>query len=137
MPIYDYGCSSCGHVVEVIHGINELGPRFCPNCGREGTMRKAFATPAVHFKGSGWAKKDRSSTSAPGRSRNAASSDGASTDGAPADASSADTSSGDTPSSGEASSAGSTARSSDAASGNVPAPAGKGERASARKNKGD
>lgn len=23
-------------------------------------MRKAFAPPAIHFKGSGWAKKDRS-----------------------------------------------------------------------------
>jgi hypothetical protein len=32
-------------------------------------MRKGFAAPAVHFKGSGWAKKDRSATSSPGRSR--------------------------------------------------------------------
>jgi putative FmdB family regulatory protein len=77
MPIYDYGCSACGHVVEVIHGINEVGPRFCPNCGKEGTMRKAFATPAVHFKGSGWAKKDRSATSSPGKSRSSSSADSA------------------------------------------------------------
>jgi putative FmdB family regulatory protein len=69
VPIYDYGCSACGHVVEVIHGINDAGPRFCPNCGTEGTMRKAFATPAVHFKGSGWAKKDRAATAAPGKAR--------------------------------------------------------------------
>jgi putative FmdB family regulatory protein len=75
MPIYDYGCSACGHVVEVIHGINEGGPKFCPNCGREGTMRKAFATPAVHFKGSGWAKKDRSATSTPGKSRTSSTAD--------------------------------------------------------------
>ena len=27
-------------------------------------MSKGFTTPAIHFKGSGWAKKDRSSTSA-------------------------------------------------------------------------
>lgn len=63
MPIYDYDCSSCRHRVEVIHGIHEAGPRFCPSCGAEGTMRKALATPAIHFKGSGWAKKDRASTS--------------------------------------------------------------------------
>ncbi len=62
MPIYDYSCTACRHLVEVIHGIHEVGPRFCPNCGAEGTMRKGFTTPAVHFKGSGWAKKDRSST---------------------------------------------------------------------------
>ena len=69
MPIYDYNCSACAHVVEVIHGIHESGPRFCPNCGAEGKMRKGFVTPAVHYKGSGWAKKDRSSTSSPGGSR--------------------------------------------------------------------
>ena len=85
MPIYDYGCSACGHVVEVIHGINEAGPRFCPACGKEGTMRKAFATPAVHFKGSGWAKKDRSATSSPGKSRTPATTEStSSTDGTPA-----------------------------------------------------
>lgn len=63
MPIYDYICSNCRHRLEVIHGIHEDGPRFCPACGAEGTMTKAMTTPAVHFKGSGWAKKDRSSTS--------------------------------------------------------------------------
>ena len=69
MPIYDYTCAACGHLAEVIHGMGEGGPRFCPNCGAEGTMRKGFAAPAVHFKGSGWAKKDRSATTSPGRSR--------------------------------------------------------------------
>lgn len=63
MPIYDYVCSSCRHRVEVIHGIHEAGPKYCPNCGAEGAMRKALVPPAIHFKGSGWAKKDRSSTS--------------------------------------------------------------------------
>lgn len=78
MPIYDYTCASCGHLTEVIHGIHEGGPRFCPSCGAEGTMRKGFAAPAVHFKGSGWAKKDRSATSTPGRSKTAKSGDDAS-----------------------------------------------------------
>jgi putative FmdB family regulatory protein len=63
MPLYDYHCSNCGQTTEVMHGIEAPGPRFCPACGAEGTLRKAFATPAVHFKGSGWAKKDRSSSS--------------------------------------------------------------------------
>ena len=69
MPIYDYTCAACGHLTEVIHGMREGGPRFCPSCGAEGTMRKGFAAPAVHFKGSGWAKKDRSASASPGRSR--------------------------------------------------------------------
>ncbi|MEW5989856.1 MAG: zinc ribbon domain-containing protein [Chloroflexota bacterium] len=75
MPIYDYTCARCGHLTEVIHGIHEGGPHFCPNCGAEGTMRKGFAAPAVHFKGSGWAKKDRSATSSPGRSKTSKSGD--------------------------------------------------------------
>jgi putative FmdB family regulatory protein len=61
VPIYDYVCASCKQLTEVIHGIDAPGPRFCPACGAEGTLRKALTTPAVHFKGSGWAKKDRSS----------------------------------------------------------------------------
>lgn len=69
MPIYDYTCARCGHLTEVIHGIHDGGPRFCPQCGTEGTMRKGFTAPAVHFKGSGWAKKDRSATASAGRSR--------------------------------------------------------------------
>ena len=63
MPIYDYVCSNCGHLTEVVHGINDPGPKFCPECGTEGTMTKAFAPPTIHFKGTGWAKKDRSSSS--------------------------------------------------------------------------
>ena len=63
MPIYDYSCGACGRVTEVIHGINDQGPRFCPNCGAEGTMRKALTAPTVVFKGSGWAKVDRRSSS--------------------------------------------------------------------------
>ena len=63
MPIYDYVCASCSTLTEVIHGIDAAGPRFCPACGAEGTMRKTIVTPAVHFKGSGWAKKDRASSS--------------------------------------------------------------------------
>ena len=56
MPIYDYECSNCGHVVEVVHGVHEAGPTACPNCG--GLLRKRLSTPAIHFRGTGWAKKD-------------------------------------------------------------------------------
>ena len=69
MPIYDYGCAACGAVTEVIHRIDDPIPRFCPACGAEGRLKKEFVAPTVHFKGSGWAKKDRSSTSAPSRAR--------------------------------------------------------------------
>ena len=56
VPTYDYRCTACGRQVEVVHGIHATGPATCEVCG--GAMRKALSTPAIHFKGSGWAKKD-------------------------------------------------------------------------------
>jgi putative FmdB family regulatory protein len=58
MPLYDYDCAACGRRFEVIHGVHADGPATCPLCGK-GPVRKAFAPPAIHFKGSGWAKKER------------------------------------------------------------------------------
>ena len=62
MPLYDYQCQNCGHVVEVMHGVNASGPQRCERCG--GPMRKLISTPAIVFKGSGWAKKDARSSPA-------------------------------------------------------------------------
>jgi putative FmdB family regulatory protein len=64
MPVYDYLCSACDHRADILHGINDPGPRYCPSCGAESTMRKQFAAPAIHFKGTGWAKKDRGGSGA-------------------------------------------------------------------------
>jgi predicted nucleic acid-binding Zn ribbon protein len=47
--------------VEVVHGIYDDGPTNCGSCG--GAMKKALSAPAIHFKGSGWAKKDAQSAS--------------------------------------------------------------------------
>jgi putative FmdB family regulatory protein len=65
MPLYDYICTN-GHITEVMHGVNDSGPAKCERCGAE--MRKLLSTPAIVFKGSGWAKKDRSSKPAPKKS---------------------------------------------------------------------
>jgi putative FmdB family regulatory protein len=62
MPTYDYRCTLCGREVEVSHAIGAPGPESCPACG--GPMKKALSTPAIHFKGSGWAKKDARSAAA-------------------------------------------------------------------------
>jgi len=78
VPIYDYVCRRCDHRTEVVHGIHGHGPTTCPSCGAEGTMGKAIVPPAIHFKGSGWAKKDRSATSTPGSSRRSKTDDAAS-----------------------------------------------------------
>jgi putative FmdB family regulatory protein len=64
VPLYDYDCAACGRRFEVIHGLNDAPPEQCPLCG-SGPIRKAFAAPAIHFKGSGWAKKERRAASKP------------------------------------------------------------------------
>ena len=77
MPTYDYICSNCGRTTEIVHAINGGPPAACPACGAVGTLRKAFNPPTIHFKGSGWAKKDRSGGhSKPVRSSDAASATG-------------------------------------------------------------
>ena len=56
MPIYEYRCVACGREIEVIHGIHAEGPTSCDVCGAP--MRKLMSTPAIVFRGGGWAKKD-------------------------------------------------------------------------------
>ena len=51
-------CANCRRRFEVVHGVHARGPTACPLCGG-GPVRKAIIAPAVHFKGSGWAKKER------------------------------------------------------------------------------
>ncbi|HEY6057249.1 MAG TPA: FmdB family zinc ribbon protein [Candidatus Limnocylindrales bacterium] len=62
MPIYEYVCSACDHRADILHGRHDPGPHFCPACGKSGTMRKTFAPPAIVFKGTGWARKDRAAS---------------------------------------------------------------------------
>ena len=59
MPTYDYVCTACGHEIEVMHSVHADGPSGCPKCGAR--MRKAIVPMAVHFKGSGWARKEKGS----------------------------------------------------------------------------
>jgi len=86
VPIYDYSCANCGHVVEVVHGVHQPGPTVCPECG--GLLRKRISPPAIHFRGTGWAKKDARQAAATragktekgaGRSTDAAAGDSGST----------------------------------------------------------
>ena len=58
MPVYDYDCAACGRRFELVHGVHAEPPTVCPLCG-SGPIRKAISAPAIHYKGSGWAKKER------------------------------------------------------------------------------
>jgi putative FmdB family regulatory protein len=69
MPIYEYVCSACAQRTEILHGIHDPAPGFCPECGAEGTLRKGIVASAVVFKGTGWAKKDRRATPSSSRTK--------------------------------------------------------------------
>jgi putative FmdB family regulatory protein len=79
MPLYDYQCAACGRRYEVVHGVHAEGPTTCPLCGK-GPVRKAITAAAIHYKGTGWAKKERRATAASGAAR-ASGEDGSSSDG--------------------------------------------------------
>jgi len=68
MPLYDYDCAACGRRFEVIQGVHADSPTTCPLCGK-GPVRKAITAAAIHYKGSGWAKKERRATASAGTAK--------------------------------------------------------------------
>jgi putative FmdB family regulatory protein len=98
MPIYDYLCTACDHRADILHGINDPAPKFCPSCGAEGTMRKQFSAPTIHFKGTGWAKKDRGGSGAGTKASTSKQSDHAETKAETSSSGSGESSSSSTPS---------------------------------------
>ena len=52
MPIYEYECSSCGNVSEVIQKFSDPPLEVCEECG--GQLERLLSAPGLHFKGSGW-----------------------------------------------------------------------------------
>lgn len=61
MPIYEYQCTKCHEVCEVLQKAKDKPPEKCPKCG--GPVVKRISSPAIQFKGTGWyitdyAKKD-------------------------------------------------------------------------------
>jgi len=53
MPIYEYGCESCGHVLEVWAKVDDAPPAACPKCGHA-SPKKLISRTAFHLKGGGW-----------------------------------------------------------------------------------
>ncbi len=55
MPIYEYGCPSCGHQFEEIQKVSDDPMTECPACGENG-LKKMISAPSFHLKGGGWYK---------------------------------------------------------------------------------
>lgn len=56
VPTYQYTCSSCEELLEVVQSFSEEALTICPECG--GELRKVFSAAGVVFKGAGFYKTD-------------------------------------------------------------------------------
>lgn len=57
MPIYEYECQACGHVLDALQKISDEPLRHCPTCGKE-ALKKLVSAPRFRLKGSGWYETD-------------------------------------------------------------------------------
>jgi putative FmdB family regulatory protein len=76
MPIYEYECQSCGHVLDALQKISDDPLKHCPDCG-EPSLKKLLSAPRFRLKGSGWYETDFKDKNR----RNIASSDATKADG--------------------------------------------------------
>jgi putative FmdB family regulatory protein len=54
MPIYEYACSKCGKLNEVLQKVNDPTPERCDGCGAKGTLRKVVSRSSFVLRGGGW-----------------------------------------------------------------------------------
>lgn len=65
MPLFEYRCSACGKVEEVLQKLSDGPPAACSFCGKKKTMSKLMSLTSFQLKGGGW-YKDLYSSAAPG-----------------------------------------------------------------------
>jgi putative FmdB family regulatory protein len=54
MPIYEYACSNCGKVSDVLQKMSDPAPEKCEHCGAEGTLTRVVSRTTFVLKGGGW-----------------------------------------------------------------------------------
>ena len=67
MPLYEYQCSKCGRVFEVIQKFSDAPLTTHEDCG--GKVDKLLSAPAFHLKGSGWYVTDYAKSGSGGESK--------------------------------------------------------------------
>ena len=57
MPIYEYQCRDCNHLLDALQKINEEPLIDCPNCGGS-ALKRLISAPNFRLKGQGWYETD-------------------------------------------------------------------------------
>ena len=57
MPIYEYQCDDCNHVLDALQKVNDKPLVDCPECGKN-TLRRLISAPNFRLKGGGWYETD-------------------------------------------------------------------------------
>ncbi|HEY4221032.1 MAG TPA: zinc ribbon domain-containing protein [Myxococcota bacterium] len=78
MPIFEYRCSACNHLEEVLQKHDDPAPDPCPHCGKKRTMKRELSLTSFQLKGGGW-YKDLYSSTKPGDGGSSSSSSDSST----------------------------------------------------------
>ena len=78
MPIYEYECTKCGKIEEVLQKFSDNPLVKCKHCS--GKLHKLISHSSFHLKGTGWyvtdyANKSRSNSATPKKSDESKSSD--------------------------------------------------------------
>lgn len=63
MPLFEYKCSKCEELVEVLEGINDEPLEDCDKCGSFSSMEKIVSLSSFALKGGGWYKDGYSKVS--------------------------------------------------------------------------
>jgi len=61
MPVYEYECSKCGRIDEVIQKFSDKPLTTCKHCS--GKLHKLISHSSFHLKGTGWYVTDYANTS--------------------------------------------------------------------------
>lgn len=57
MPIYEYGCQNCGHVLDALQKMSDDPLVDCPKCGAP-ALKRLISAPRFRLKGDGWYETD-------------------------------------------------------------------------------
>jgi putative FmdB family regulatory protein len=56
MPIYEYKCTQCSHLLELFENSTEEHNHICPSCNDPNSLKKIISLSSFKLKGSGWFK---------------------------------------------------------------------------------